>query len=137
MAGDLCASQLHEKSLLSLLVKESEEGAEVGVCLEHVFSATMGLFMVLRKSVYARGGLIGVLIESSCLMAKSANPGNVLRAEFDRADSSEGKVEVMGVLSCGSLGLDEDIVLLGGGRIGALAAAGADVWIGDSIMNKE
>lgn len=49
---DLCASQLQEQSLLSLLVKESEEGAEVGVGLIHiVFSAMMGLFMVLRKSV--------------------------------------------------------------------------------------
>lgn len=72
LAGDLCASQLHEQSLPSLLVKESEEGAEVGVGLEHVFSATMGLFMVLRKSVYARGGVIGVLMESSCLIMKSA-----------------------------------------------------------------
>jgi hypothetical protein len=33
----------------------------------------------------------------------STQPGNGLRA--DSADSSEGKVAVMGVLSCGSLGL--------------------------------
>ena len=44
---------------------------------------------------------MGVLIPSSCLM-KSAYPGSGLRA--DRADSSEGKVEVIGVLSCASLG---------------------------------
>lgn len=72
MAGDLCASQLHEQSLPSLLVKDSDEGADVGVGLEHLISVTMGLFMVLRKSVYARGGVMGVLIESSCLMMKSA-----------------------------------------------------------------
>lgn len=72
LAGDLCASQLHEQSLPSLLVKESDEGAEVGVGLEHLTSVTTGLFIVLRKSVYARGGVIGVLIESSCLIIKSA-----------------------------------------------------------------
>ena len=34
---------------------------------------------------------MGVLMPSSILM-KSAKPGNGLRAEADRADSSEGKV---------------------------------------------
>jgi len=53
---------------------------------------------------------MGVLIPSSCLM-KSAYPGNGLRAE--RADSSEGKVEVIGVLSCASLGLLVGILSLG------------------------
>ena len=49
---------------------------------------------------------MGVLIESSCLM-KSIEKGRGDRA--DRADSSEGKVEVIGVLSCASLGLVEGI----------------------------
>jgi hypothetical protein len=55
----------------------------------------------LRKAVYARGGVIGVLVPSSFLMMKSAKPGNGLRADVaDRADSSEGKVEfVIGVVS--------------------------------------
>jgi hypothetical protein len=50
---------------------------------------------------------MGVLIESSCLM-KSIEKGRGDRA--DRADSSEGKVEVIGVLSCASLGLVEAIL---------------------------
>ena len=95
-------SQLHEQSLCSL---EPVDGAEVGVVLPDDLS--IGLAMVLRKSVYAIGGVMGVLMPSSCLM-KSAKPGKGLRAE--RADSSEGKVEVIGVLSCGSFGLVEPIL---------------------------
>jgi hypothetical protein len=49
---------------------------------------------------------MGVFRVSSCFM-KSANPGRGLRA--DNADSSEGKVEVIGVLSC-KLGLVEAIL---------------------------
>ena len=102
--GDLCVSQLHEQSLCSL---EPVDGAEVGVVLPDDLSPGIGLPMVLRKSVYAMGGVMGVLIPSSCLM-KSAKPGKGLRAE--RAESSEGNVEVIGVLSCGSLGLAEGIL---------------------------
>ena len=89
---------MHEQSLCSL---EPLEGAEVGVVRPDL-SPTTGLAIDLRKSVYAVGGVIGVLMPSSCLM-KSAKPGRGDRAE--RADSSEGKVEVIGVLSCASLGL--------------------------------
>jgi len=102
--GDLCVSQLHEQSLCSL---EPVEGAEVGVVVPDDLSPVTGLAIVLRKSVYAVGGVMGVLMPSSCLM-KSANPGSGLRA--DRADSSEGNVEVIGVLSCASLGL-VDVIL--------------------------
>lgn len=96
--GDLWVSQLQEQSLFSL---ELVEGTEVGVVLPDDFSPGTGLAIVLRKSVYAVGGVMGVLI-SSCLM-KSAKPVRGVRAE--RADSSEGKVEDTGVLSCASLGL--------------------------------
>lgn len=57
--GDLCVSQLHEQSLWSL---ELVEGAEVGVVLPEDLSPAAGLFMLLRKSVYAVGGVMGVLI---------------------------------------------------------------------------
>lgn len=47
-------------------------------------------------------------------------------------------MEDIGVLSCGSLGLDEDILLLGEGRIGAVVIAGvgegAEVLMGDFIL---
>lgn len=52
---------------------ELVEGADVGVVRPEDLSPVMGL-MVLRKSVYAVGGVMGVFKESSCLM-KSANPG--------------------------------------------------------------
>ena len=45
---------------------------------------------------------MGVLMPSSCL-TKSAKRGKGLRAERD--ESSEGNVEVIGVLSWGSFGL--------------------------------
>jgi hypothetical protein len=68
--GDLWLSQLHEQSLCSL---EPVEGAEVGVVLpDDLLSPAVGLCMVLRKSVYAVGGVMGVLRDSSCLMKKSA-----------------------------------------------------------------
>ena len=97
---------MHEQSLCSL---EPVEGAEVGVVLpEEALSPDRGLPMALRKSVYASGGVMGVLSESSCLM-KSAKPGNGLRADR-QADSSEGKVAVIGVLSCASLGFSVGIL---------------------------
>lgn len=49
--------------------------------------------------------MIGVLRVSSSFFMKSAHPGRGLRAES--ADNSEGNVEVIGVLSCASLGLVE------------------------------
>ena len=91
--GDLWVSQLHEQSLCSL---ELVEGADVGVVRPDDFSPAIGLPMVFRKSVYAMGGVMGVLMPSSCLM-KSTRAGKGLGAE--RADSSEGNVEVIGVLS--------------------------------------
>jgi hypothetical protein len=104
--GDLWLSQLHEQSLCSL---EPVEGAEVGVVLpDDLLSPAVGLCMVLRKSVYAVGGVMGVLMDSSCLMKKSAYPGRGDKP--DRADSSEGNVEVIGVLSCASLGFVETIL---------------------------
>lgn len=106
VVGDLCVSQLHEQSLCSLVLVE---GAEVGVDLPDIdlFSPAMGL-IDLRKSVYAVGGVMGVLSVSSSFLMKSAYPGKGLRADrAEKDDSSEGKVEVMGVLSCASLGLVE------------------------------
>jgi hypothetical protein len=86
------------------------EGAEVGVVLpdeEALLSPVMGL-IDFRKSVYAVGGVMGVFKLSSSFLMKSANPGKGLRAErAERADNSDGKVEVIGVLSCASLGLVE------------------------------
>jgi hypothetical protein len=67
--GDLWLSQLHEQSLCSL---EPVEGAEVGVVLPDDLSPAIGLCIVFRKSVYAIGGVMGVLMHSSCLMKKSA-----------------------------------------------------------------
>lgn len=94
--GDLWDSQAHEQALSSL---ELVDGYEVGVGL----SAVVGLPIVFRNAVYARGGVIGVLVPSSCFRIKSAKPGSGLsaetEAEVDKADSSEGKVElVMGVV---------------------------------------
>ena len=54
----------------------------------------------LRKSVYAVGGVIGVLASSSCLMT-SRSPGAGLRG------SSEGRVADLGVLSGGRSGFGE------------------------------
>jgi len=69
--GDLWVSQLQEQSLCSL---EPVEGAEVGVVLPDDLSPATGLAIVFRKSVYAVGGVMGVLMLSSCFM-KSAKPG--------------------------------------------------------------
>ena len=67
--GDLWLSQLHEQSLCSL---EPVEGAEVGVVLpDDLLSEVTGL-AIFRKSVYAVGGVMGVLMKSSCFMMKSA-----------------------------------------------------------------
>jgi len=97
-------SQLQEQSLCSL---ELVEGAEVGVLRpEDLSPAVTGLAIFMRKSVYAVGGVIGVLM-SSCLM-KSTYPVRGVLAES--ADSSDGKVDVTGVCSCGSLGLVEGIL---------------------------
>lgn len=98
---------MQEQSLCSL---EPVEGAEVGVVLPDDLSPVVtGLAIVLRKSVYAVGGVIGVLM-SSCLM-KSTKP--IMGVFAERADSSEGKVEVTGVCNCASLGLVEGILCPG------------------------
>lgn len=54
----------------------------------------------LRKSVYAVGGVIGVLMSSSCFIT-SSRPGIGLFG------SSEGRVADLGVLSAGSSGFGE------------------------------
>ena len=105
VTGDvsLC-SQLQEQSLCSLV---PVEGADVGVVWpDDLLSSTVakGLngsgLMVLRKSKYATGGVMGVFMLSSCLM-KSEKPGKGLRAET--ADNSDGKVEIGNVAVIGVL----------------------------------
>lgn len=56
--------------------------------------------MDLRKSMYAVGGLIGVLVGRSTQDMGLADMGVVTENT-----ASEGKVPVTGVASCGSLGL--------------------------------
>jgi len=108
VVGDLWVSQLHEQVLCSLALEASEggpedasasdggsvDGADVGVDPPDVFSFVMGI-MVFRKSVYAIGGVIGVLMPSSSFIFQSAHPGNGLRAELERAESSDGKADEM------------------------------------------
>ncbi|KAH6646375.1 hypothetical protein BKA67DRAFT_584089 [Truncatella angustata] len=57
--------------------------------------------IALRKSMYAIGGLMGVLVNSSLKVGGTADKGVLA----DRAESSEGNVAVTGVVNCGSLGL--------------------------------
>lgn len=76
--GDLCVSQLHEQSLCS--VDAADDGMEVGEEPPDVETEALStgrglaMLMLLRKSVYAVGGVIGVLTPSSSLI-KSPNPG--------------------------------------------------------------
>lgn len=85
------------------------DGSELGVDLPDDSSkelllgnALLGLpaertgVRVLRKSVYATGGVIGVLISSSCLMALS-ELGNGLKI-------SDGKLADLGVWRGGRMG---------------------------------
>ena len=82
----------------------------VGVDLGELLSEKLGLRLLpgleiagesaLRKSVYAVGGVIGVLVSSSCLIT-SSKPGAGLLG------SSEGRVADLGVLSAGSSGFGE------------------------------
>lgn len=81
---------------------DAVDAAELGVDAPDILS-WRGL-KALRKSVYANGGVMGVLRSSSCLM-KSPNPFRGLRADAVRAESSDGNtsnaevgnVEVFGV----------------------------------------
>lgn len=92
----LCASLLQEHVLPAL------EGADVGVDFPEDLSENTELFpddglemageRALRNSVYAIGGVMGVLRSSSCLII-SRKPGAGLRG------SSEGSVADRGVLS--------------------------------------
>lgn len=50
---------------------------------------------------------MGVLVNSSLISTGMADKGVLA----DRADNSDGKVAVTGVLSCGSLGLDVGAIL--------------------------
>ena len=82
----------------------------VGVDLGELLSEKLALRLVpgleiageraLRKSVYAVGGVIGVLMSSSCFIT-SSRPGIGLFG------SSEGRVADLGVLSAGSSGFGE------------------------------
>lgn len=85
--------------LLTLLLVD---GAEVGVGLSGLTIVTplklAGLESALRKSVYAVGGLMGVLMPSSSLIVNGV-PGYGLRG------SSEGSTPDVGVLRVRSVGL--------------------------------
>ena len=82
----------------------------LGVDLGELLSVKLGLVLVagvetagdraFRKSVYAVGGLMGVLVSSSCLTT-SRSPGAGLLG------SSEGRVADRGVLSGGRSGFGE------------------------------
>ena len=82
----------------------------VGVDLGELLSEKLALLLLpgleiagdsaLRKSVYAVGGVIGVLVSSSCFIT-SSKPGAGLLG------SSEGRVADLGVLSAGSSGFGE------------------------------
>src|SRR5207248_3369463 len=89
-------SQLQEQLL------ESLDGFEVGVDFPDVILSPKVGLIDLRKSVYAVGGVMGVLIPSSCLI-KSTKLDDGVRAESD--DSSEGKEADLGVLSWSRVGL--------------------------------
>ncbi len=101
--GDLWFSQLQEQPLLLAV-----EGCDVGVDLPEYLSPLKlmpddrGLDMAgdraLRNSVYAVGGVMGVLMSSSSLM-RLFQPGRGLRG------SSEGRVADTGVLRACSSGL--------------------------------
>lgn len=69
--------------------------------------------MAFRKSMYAVGGLIGVLAlpgNSSLIKAGTAESG--VLADAERAESSDGKVAVTGVVNCGSFGFVVDMMTL-------------------------
>ena len=82
----------------------------LGVDLGELLSEKLGLMLVpgvetagdsaFKKSVYAVGGVIGVLVSSSCLTT-SKSPGTGLLG------SSEGRVADLGVLSGGRSGFGE------------------------------
>lgn len=86
------------------------DGWVVGVDLGELLSEKLGLLLLpgleiagesaLRKSVYAVGGVIGVLVASSCFIT-SSNPSAGLLG------SSEGSGADLGVLSAGSSGFGE------------------------------
>lgn len=109
--GDLWSPHLQEQSVCSLLAVDGTDSwaasSSSSLELPDRFSGTMGeaTDMALRKSMYATGGLMGVLVYSSLMTSGNAG-GNAERGVLaDRAWSSEGKVAVTGVVNCGSLGL--------------------------------
>ena len=113
--GDLWPPHLQEQSVCSLLAVEGTESCaeSSSVVLPDLFSCTTGedIDMDLRKSIYATGGVMGVLSplgNSSLIKSGTADKG--VFADADRAESSEGKVAVTGVVSCASFGLHEGIV---------------------------
>jgi hypothetical protein len=112
---------LHEQSVCSLLAVDGTDSwaASSSSSLELLparFSGMTGEVtdMALRKSMYAVGGLMGVLVYSSLMKSGTAERGVLA----DRAESSEGKVAVTGVVNCGSLGLVAG--MLGGGDLASL-----------------
>jgi len=100
----------------------------LGVDLGDPLSEKLGLLLepgvetagdrAFKKSVYARGGVMGVFASSSCLITSSSPSAGLL-------GSSEGNVADLGVLSGGSSGFGERGVsmvgssVLGDGGFGA------------------
>lgn len=98
---DLWFPHLHEQSVCSLLAVDGIDSwaasSSSSLELPDRFSGMTGeaTDMALRKSMYATGGLMGVLVNSSLMMSGTAERGVLA----DKAESSEGKVAVTGVLS--------------------------------------
>lgn len=117
LVGDLWPPHLQEQSVCSLLAVDGTESCaeSSSVVLPDLFSGTTGedIDMDLRKSMYATGGVMGVLspLGNSSLM-KSGTADKGVLADADRAESSEGNVAVTGVVSCASFGLLVGIVTM-------------------------
>lgn len=115
---------MHDRQLLPAL-DGCVEGVDFPEAEKHGLLAVPGLDMAglkaLRNSVYACGGVIGVLMSSSFLMTSSI-PGAGLRG------SSEGNVADEGVFSDGRAGLgDRGVLMMGTEGIGV----GEEDTVGD------
>jgi hypothetical protein len=112
--GDLWLPHLQEQSVCSLLAVEGAESCAESSSVETLLDVLSGMMgdgtdIDLRKSIYAMGGLMGVLSlpgNSSLIKSGTADRGVLA----DRADSSEGKVAVTGVVNCASLGFAAGMV---------------------------
>lgn len=87
------------RSLLAVEGMEScaESSSELELVIDLRISGATG-DMALRKSMYATGGVIGVVLANSSLMKTGIAERGVLAETAERADSSEGKVAVTGVV---------------------------------------